>query len=640
MRRLLARRQSRHLVLILVDLLCLSAAAALIFGLYPSIEVRLTTEEAFVHAITLVLSIFLFRFAFRVYSQSWRFANEAVYLLFIMADVLGGLFYYVLSPRLVYRRSSAIHALAVVAIELLFTLFTRFLYQYRRTRERKIAVSPGKSKSGGHSSKPKARIAIVGASVMGVQLASELLEDKDARYQPVCFFDNNPEKIGNYILGLKVHPESDQVPVVTQQLGIDTFVIAIPDKDAHFLRNLFEFYKQFNKKVLIYDYPANRLLQGGQSKLIREINIEDLLPRDKVLSLGENKADFYKDEVILVSGAGGSIGGELCRQLYEMEPRQLILLDINENGVYDLYNELVQSPRPTQVVIEIASVRDQQRVAEMMMHYQPAYVFHAAAHKHVPLMEHNPQEAVKNNVFGTLNMVDAAERSGVKRFVMVSTDKAVNPTNVMGATKRICEMIIQSRKDSKTDFVAVRFGNVLNSNGSVVPLFMQQIAKGGPVTLTDKRVVRYFMMIPEAAQLVLQTGCRAEKGDVYVLNMGQQVRILDLAENLIRLNGLEPYRDVDIVEIGLRPGEKLYEEILVKGELMRQTEDQNIYIEHESGPTREQVEAKLALLAQALAEEDATAMRAALQQAVPTYQDMETVNQQAIMEARLERLAN
>jgi len=348
-----------------------------------------------------------------------------------------------------------------------------------------------------------------------------------------------------------------------------------------------------------------------------------------VASLGAEKTENYRGATILVTGAGGSIGSELCRQLLGLQPERLVLLDIYENGVYDLYQELQAKSTSVQLDIEIASVRDRRKIDDIMARYRPQFVFHAAAHKHVPLMEHNPEEAVKNNVFGTYNVVCSAEEHGVGRFIMVSTDKAVNPTNIMGASKRLCEMIIQSRKDSGTAFVAVRFGNVLNSNGSVIPLFMRQIAQGGPVTVTDKKVVRYFMMIPEAAQLVLQTGCRAERGDIYVLNMGSPVRILDLAENLIRLSGLVPYEDVDIVEIGLRPGEKLYEEILVQEDQMKQTEDRRIFIEHESGPDRQEVDEKLALLTRALDSGSEEELRRAVRAAVPTYCDAEEVNRNA-----------
>ncbi len=626
-------RRARHAVLILIDLVCLIAAIALVFGIYPSSTMRLTTQTKIIHGAILLGCIFLMRLVFRVYSQSWRYANESAYLLFIFADTLGGGLYFLISNTFMVWKISAIHTFAVVAMSLIFTLSFRFLYQWQRAVERSpIKISKLKDKEGHAISEPlQTRIAIVGASEMGIQLARELLGDKNAKYLPVCFLDNNKGKIGNLILGLKVFPEDESVALTAQKMNVDTFVITIPDKDAAFLQKLFLFYKQFGRNVLIYDYPADRLLEDGGSKTIREINIEDLLPREKIANLGSNKSEFYRGETILVTGAGGSIGSELCRQLLVMEPKTLVLLDIYENSVYDLQNELKARKTSTDIQVEIASVREKSKIDEVMKRYQPSFVFHAAAHKHVPLMEHNPEEAIKNNVFGTYNMVSSAEEHGVKRFILISTDKAVNPTNVMGASKRLCEMIVQSRRDSKTAFVAVRFGNVLNSNGSVIPLFLRQIKSGGPVTVTDKRIVRYFMMISEAAQLVLQTGCRAEKGDIYVLNMGSQVKIIELAENLIRLSGYTPYKEIDIQEIGLRPGEKLYEEILIDYTNQLKTDDQRIFIERESGLTRDEVEDKLAVLKAAIAEKTPEAIVEAVKRTVPTYHDAEEVNQKAIL---------
>ncbi len=625
-------RRARHAVLVLIDLICLVAAIALVFGIYPSSTMRLTIQTKFMHGAILLGCIFFMRLVFRVYSQSWRYANESAYLLFIFADALGAALYFFISNTFMVWKISAIHTFSVVAMSLILTLSCRFLYQWQRAVERSpIKISKLKDKKSKALSAPlQTRIAIVGASEMGIQLARELLSDKNAKYLPVCFLDNHPGKVGNFILNLRVYPEDESVALTAQKMNVDTFVITIPDKDAAFLQKLFLFYKQFGRKVLIYDFPADRLLQDGQSKTIREINIEDLLPREKIASLGAGKNEFYQGQTILVTGAGGSIGSELCRQLLLMEPKTLVLLDIYENSVYDLQNELLDRKTATKVQVEIASVRDRRKIDEIMARYKPSFVFHAAAHKHVPLMEHNPEEAIKNNVFGTENMVLAAEAHGVKRFILISTDKAVNPTNVMGASKRLCEMIIQSRKDSQTAFVAVRFGNVLNSNGSVIPLFLRQIKSGGPVTVTDKRIVRFFMMISEAAQLVLQTGCRAEKGDIYVLNMGSQVKILDLAENLIRLSGYTPYQDIDIKEVGLRPGEKLYEEILVDNNSQLKTDDQRIFIEREAGPSREEVRAKLDVLQAALEKKEQSAIVEAVRQTVPTYHDADEVNQIAI----------
>ena len=323
---------------------------------------------------------------------------------------------------------------------------------------------------------------------------------------------------------------------------------------------------------------------------------------------------------MLISGGGGSIGSELCRQIAKMQPKQLVILDEYENGAYDIQQELRIAYGVTlNVQVEIVSVCDAAALDQVFARYKPDIVLHAAAHKHVPLMEHNCCEAVKNNVFGTLNIVEISEKHGVKKFTMISTDKAVNPTNVMGATKRMCEMIVLSRAGgSSTNFSATRFGNVLGSNGSVIPLFRRQIAAGGPVTLTDRRIIRYFMTIPEASQLVLESGAMARDGELYVLDMGRPVRIQELAESMIRLSGYEPYRDINIVETGLRPGEKLYEELLLSGEGMLKTKNDLIYIGHEVEFDKAEFERSLLELSE-LDETDAEALRSKIGEIVPTY---------------------
>ena len=321
---------------------------------------------------------------------------------------------------------------------------------------------------------------------------------------------------------------------------------------------------------------------------MRNVKIDDLLGRERVVFNNQEVFGFLQDKVIMVTGGGGSIGSELCRQIAKRGPKRLIVVDIYENNAYDLQQELkMEYGNKLDLKVEIASVRDREKVRELVGYYRPQIIFHAAAHKHVPLMEECPEEAVKNNVFGTYNVVHAADEFGVDKFVLISTDKAVNPTNVMGATKRFCEMILQSMKGrSHTEYAAVRFGNVLGSNGSVIPLFRRQIEAGGPVTITDKRIIRYFMTIPEAAQLVLEAGAMAGSSEVFVLDMGQPVKILDLAENLIKLSGYVPYVDIDIVETGLRPGEKLYEELLMKSDGLMKTTSSKIFIERQQEISR------------------------------------------------------
>ncbi|MBQ7304782.1 MAG: polysaccharide biosynthesis protein, partial [Clostridia bacterium] len=319
-------------------------------------------------------------------------------------------------------------------------------------------------------------------------------------------------------------------------------------------QQLYAQYKTTGCKIKVYDYPDPQKMAGSK-RTLREFDIAELLFRQPVEFTDERTKNYYRGKTVLISGGGGSIGSELCRQIAKMHPKRLVILDVYENGAYDIQQELrIRYGEKLDLVVEIATVCDRQSLEHIFAEHRPDVVLHAAAHKHVPLMERNCVEAVKNNVFGTLNIVEVSEKYGVGKFTMISTDKAVNPTNVMGATKRMCEMIVQSRKGTKTNFSATRFGNVLGSNGSVIPLFKRQIMNGGPVTLTDKRIIRYFMTIPEASQLVLQSGAMAKNGELYVLDMGKPVKILELAENMIRLSGFEPYKDINIVETGLRPG--------------------------------------------------------------------------------------
>lgn len=375
------------------------------------------------------------------------------------------------------------------------------------------------------------------------------------------------------------------------------------------------------------------LQTNKKKRVVREFEIEELLFRHPVELDDEKTRHYYQNKVVLITGGGGSIGSELCRQIARMQPKSLITLDVYENGAYDIQQELkISYGCSLDLHVKIVSVCDRAGLEQIFRTYHPDILIHAAAHKHVPLMEQNCCEAVKNNVFGTLNVVELSEKYHVGRFMMVSTDKAVNPTNVMGATKRMCEMIVQSRigNQSGTVYSATRFGNVLGSAGSVVPLFRRQIMNGGPVTVTDKRIVRYFMTIPEASQLVLQSGAMAKNGELFVLDMGRPVRILELAENMIRLSGYEPYRDIEIVETGLRPGEKLYEELLIRTEELDRTENSMIFIERDAPLSPGKLNEKLEILLRAVATEDDECVRQALHRTVPTFHSPEEVNGYAV----------
>ena len=462
-------------------------------------------------------------------------------------------------------------------------------------------------------------------------LAEELINNPKACYKPVCFVEADREKIGRDIMGLPVFGEVILDTDMLSDLGVQEAVFALPPTlDTEAKKKLYQRYKSLGLKIKAYDYPLENSGENGK-RTLRDFSIEELLFRKPMKFTDEKTIAFFRDKVVLVSGGGGSIGSELCRQIAKMHPKKLIVLDIYENNAYDIQQELrIAYGARLDLQVEIASVRDEKQLDKVFSQYRPQIVLHAAAHKHVPLMEHNVGEAVKNNVFGTLNMADVSEKYGVEKFIMISTDKAVNPTNAMGASKRMCEMIVQSRTGSKTCFSATRFGNVLGSNGSVIPLFKRQILNGGPVTLTDKRIIRYFMTIPEASQLVLQSAAMARSGELYVLDMGKPVKILELAENMIRLMGFEPYRDIEIEEVGLRPGEKLYEELLIKTEELDKTDSNMIFVERDKPLSRAAIEEKLALLRQALATEDDEAVRRALKQVVPTYQAPERVNARAV----------
>ena len=468
------------------------------------------------------------------------------------------------------------------------------------------------------------RVLIYGAGMGGSLVANEYKRNPHLGKKVAGFIDDDQEKLGTVIGTIPVYGTRDDLEVLVKDYEIDEVIIAIANLETSILKSVSLTIKRLG--VSLKMMPGLFELIDGKFNvgMIREVEVEDLLARDSIKLDYEGISDYVEHQVVMVTGGGGSIGSELCRQIVKFNPKQLIILDIYENNAYDLQNELVCQYPELNLVTLIASVRDRHRLDEIYQTYQPNVVFHAAAHKHVPLMEVSPSEAIKNNVVGTLNTAELASEYKVKRFVLISTDKAVNPTNVMGATKRLCEMIIQAiNVKSDTEFVAVRFGNVLGSNGSVVPLFKKQIAKGGPVTLTHKDITRYFMTIPEAAQLVLQAGGFAQGGEIFVLDMGQPVKIYDLAENLIKLSGYEPNVDIDIEVTGLRPGEKLYEELLMDEEGLTETRHQKIFIGLPGEFELETVKAQINELLQVATTKGIQELKDKLKEVVPTYEEPE-----------------
>ena len=422
-------------------------------------------------------------------------------------------------------------------------------------------------------------VLIIGAGSGGALVSSEYKKYPNLCKRVVGFIDDDREKLGTYVNGIKVYGNRNDVLKIAKEKNVDEIIIAIASIEKSVLRELIDSCKEAHVSVKIMP-GVSEMIDGKFSiNKIRDIDLEDLLGREEIKLDYEGIADYLAGKIVLVTGGGGSIGSELCRQISKFNPKQLIIFDIYENNAYEIQNELKRNYPNLDLVTLIGSVRDRRRLSQVYSKYKPNVVFHAAAHKHVPLMEVSPEEAIKNNVVGTFNTAEFANNYGVEKFVLISTDKAVNPTNIMGATKRMCEMIVQAFNNvSSTEYVAVRFGNVLGSNGSVIPLFKKQIAEGGPVTLTHKEITRYFMTIPEASQLVLQAGAYAEGGEIFVLDMGKPVRIYDLAENLIKLSGYEPHRDIKIEITGLRPGEKLYEELLMNEEGLTKTKHKKIFI--------------------------------------------------------------
>ena len=425
---------------------------------------------------------------------------------------------------------------------------------------------------GNHSKKAAKRIMIVGAGTSGSVILKEMTTSSLVNGCVVCFVDDDKNKAGKFLNGVPVAGNRNDIPRLAEEYKIDEIYIAIPSASAKERKAIIEICRETGCQVKIL--PGIYQLINGEVSIakLRNVEIEDLLGRDPIRVNLDEIMGYVSGKVVLVTGGGGSIGSELCRQVASHNPKQLIIFDIYENNAYDIQLELKEKYPDLDLVVLIGSVRNTHRIETVFEKYRPDIVYHAAAHKHVPLMEDSPNEAIKNNVFGTYKTAKAADKYGTKRFVLISTDKAVNPTNIMGASKRMCEMVVQMMNArSKTDFVAVRFGNVLGSNGSVIPLFKKQIEQGGPVTVTHPDIIRYFMTIPEAVSLVLQAGAYAKGGEIFVLDMGEPMKILDLAKNLIRLSGYTPDVDIPIVFTGLRPGEKLYEELLMNEEGMQDT---------------------------------------------------------------------
>ena len=634
-------RKSNRWPLVIYDLAIMLGLDLLMVLSYVSTR-ALTWQSVLLHSIVSTVCVFTARYLGRIYQQIWRYGGIQCYIRLLVTDAAAFIAELViewgLAKALNVPAVSFARLLSLASMNLLAALAMRMVYRYAFkcgkedtamgrflrfllrvfAREELVRSAP--------ETEQKIKIAIIGAGRVGVNLAEELLANPSANYIPRCFVDISEEKAGRSIHGIPVLLESEATLEALRKHEVQEVVFAIQNLSDEKKRSLYTRYVNAGYKAKVYDYPV--MQSAGKKRYLREFDVEELLFRKQITISDERTSAYYRDKVVLITGGGGSIGSELCRQLAKMSPKQIVILDIYENGAYDVQQELkIAYGSALDLQIEICSITNKTALARVFEKYRPQIVINAAAHKHVPLMEKNCVEAVYNNVFGTRNLVELCEEFNVQRFMMVSTDKAVNPTNVMGATKRMCEMIVQSASTwGHVNYSATRFGNVLGSAGSVIPLFKRQIASGGPVTLTDKRIIRYFMTIPEASQLVLQSGPMAKNGELFVLDMGQPVKILELAENMIRLSGAQ---GIEIVETGLRPGEKLYEELLVKTEELDKTDNSLIFIEKDTPLPKEEIDRKLALLQDAVDSGSDDIARQALKRAVPTYRSPEEVNAKA-----------
>lgn len=618
-----AQKALRVACLVLADLILINLSAFLALYIRFEFDFRQLYATTFLRdmliyaGINSACTILIFHIL-KLYNSLWEFASVSELVRTALGCFFSAVFYMVGMFMLHLTVPRSFPAIYMLILCLLCGALRLSYRCVRRTRA-------------GLRSEGEKRTMLIGGGQAGAIALREFQTSPRSENKVVCIIDDAPNKVGSYLGGVKIVGGRSAIARMAEKYDIDEIILAIPSASRQEKLQILNYCH--NTSCTLRTLPGICQLANGEVRIeqIREVDIEDLLGRETVKIDLDEVAAYITGKTVLVTGGGGSIGSELCRQAAAQRPKRLIIFDIYENNAYDIQMELRRTHPELDLVVLIGSVRDRERVMQVFDRYRPDLVCHAAAHKHVPLMETSPFEAIKNNVFGTYNVAQAADRFGTQRFILISTDKAVNPTNVMGASKRLCEMIVQMMNDrSATEYVAVRFGNVLGSAGSVIPLFRKQIRSGGPVTVTDKRVIRYFMTIPEAVQLIFQAGAYARGGEIFVLDMGEPVRIDDLARNMIRLSGFEPDVDIPVVYTGLRPGEKLYEELLLSGEGMQKTKNDLIYIGHEIAFDPAAFEENLMLL-RAIPESDERALRAKLRELVPTFHapDGQTLPQDA-----------
>lgn len=564
---------------------------------------------------------------FKTYKNITRYENGNDYLVYVLACLLSYAIIMtiktIFNAYLVEMRINMVAALIIVTALIGYRVVIRLILNT------------------GHDDKVKTdnnrkNVLIIGAGDAARTVIRTIKISMKNTYHIVGLIDDNINKVDYAISGKRILGTRYDIPKVCNKYKIDIIFFTISNISSKDRKEILEICQETQTKVRILPGTADLIENKNLMSNFRDIEIEDLLGRDPIKLDNKKIGDLIEKKIVLITGGGGSIGSEICRQVMKYDPENLVIVDIYENNLYDIEQELKMNYPDKNITAIVASVRDKKRLNEIFEEYKPYLVFHAAAHKHVPLMETSPLEAIKNNVFGTYNVVNCADEYNVKRFILISTDKAVNPTNIMGATKRLCEMIVQAKnKVSKTEYAAVRFGNVLGSNGSVVPLFKKQIASGGPVTVTHKDITRFFMTIPEAVSLVLQAMSYAKGGEIFVLDMGEPVKIYDMAVNLIKLSGLEPNVDVEIKFTGLRPGEKLYEEILMDEEGLQATKHDKIHIAEPMNINMDMIKEKLDKLNNLLEttnNEDKEIIKETIKEIVPTFKDKDVVNKERIEE--------
>lgn len=615
-------KKNKNILLILIDIMVIICCyvVAMLF-----LNTKINNLQNFMIDMVIVVIVYqIFLNCFRMYQNMIRYEVEKDYVKYIISASLSVVILTLIDKgfnlEYINLRVNVLSGILTAGTFVMYRLLGRSIAARKMSKYEKINKNQDNKAN---------NLLIIGAGMGAREIIIAIKNNMRDKYNIVGIIDDDISKINHYILGVKVLGTRYDIPKIAKEKNVDLIFFAINKIDAISRRKILEICQETGVKTRVLPTTEEVITKHRAMNSLRDVQIEDLLGREPVHLDNKNINSLIKNKTVLVTGGGGSIGSELCRQIVKYDPKRLVILDIYENNLYDIEMELRAEYPKLNLEAIVASVRDKARLNNVFETYKPEIVFHAAAHKHVPLMEKSPLEAIKNNVFGTYNVVNCADEYGVEKFVLISTDKAVNPTNIMGASKRVCEMIVQAKnKVSNTEYAAVRFGNVLGSNGSVIPLFKKQIERGGPVTVTHKDITRFFMTIPEAVQLILQAVTYAKGGEIFVLDMGEPVKIYDLAVSLIKLLGYEPNVDIPIEITGLRPGEKLYEEILMSEEGLTSTKHNKIFITEPMSITMEELEEKLEKLKELLKleKDENSEVKRYIKEIVPTFKEPEEVN--------------